>query len=558
MSSSDDKQAAKTAVLRAEPCADDSTGGKADADADVDANANANANATADSGSRRRLRLVTRKDIDDTTLFYNRHKDDVGPIKPEEEKDLNKKNFWFLLTQTWCIAFLIHLDKSTLSQASTMGIFKDVRMSKNEYNDLFVLFYAGYLIALWPGAALAQRIGHKQFITGSLLLWALLLGMHPLVKTGKQMMGLRFVLGMTESQIVPSTTVLHQAFFPPRKSPWVQLLWWASGSFANVLLTMVAYKLINDDQVGGLAGGISSWKWLHIMCVILTFIVAVPLMVFLPNNPSEAKWLTTREKVQTIRIIRETHSGISNKSFKWYQVRECFTDVKSWLFIVHMFFNELPNNTSQQLPLILVGFGFTPAQSALFNIAKPLWGSFLIVVSAALLYGTELGVGYTCAISYIPCFVGGLIMVSAPWSNKIALVVGTQISTFKPSYLLGLSWAGTTTVGYTKKLCLMSTCVVAAAVANMISPEFWQEKYKPRYILSWSFMTAFWLISPIMCLIIRWYLVNQNKQRAGERAATQGNDSEAEGLDTGTEILQLSDQDLDLTDRQNLRFVYPL
>lgn len=79
----------------------------------------------------------------------------------------------------------------------------------------------------------------------------------------------------------------------------------------------------------------------------------------------------------------------------------------------HMFFNELPNNTSQQLPLILVGFGFTPAQSALFNIAKPLWGSFLIVVSAAMLYASDLGVGYTCAISYIPCFVGGLIMVRA-------------------------------------------------------------------------------------------------------------------------------------------------
>lgn len=77
-----------------------------------------------------------------------------------------------------------------------------------------------------------------------------------------------------------------------------------------------------------------------------------------------------------------------------------------------MFFNELPNNTAQQIPLLLVGFGFSPAQSALFNIAKPLWGSFLIVVCAAMLYKTELGVGYTCAISYIPCVIGGVIMVS--------------------------------------------------------------------------------------------------------------------------------------------------
>lgn len=193
------------------------------------------------------LRLRTKQDIDDTTLFYNEHKGSVEPLDEKGVSRLNRKNFWFLLSQTWWVAFLIHLDKSTLSQASTMGIFKDVSMTKNEYNDLFVLFYTGYLIALWPGAAIAQRVGHKYFISVSLFLWALLLGMHPLVKTGKQMMALRFLLGMvsrtrrgergkkadtrqTESQIVPSTTVLHQAFFPPKKSPWVQLLWWGTSN----------------------------------------------------------------------------------------------------------------------------------------------------------------------------------------------------------------------------------------------------------------------------------------------------------------------------------------
>ncbi|OAA70880.1 Major facilitator superfamily domain, general substrate transporter [Akanthomyces lecanii RCEF 1005] len=505
----------------------------------------------------RALHFVTKRDIDDTTLWYNQHKASARALSPEEATKVTRKNFWFLLMQTWWVAFLIHLDKSTLSQASTMGIFKDVHIDKNQFNHLFVIFFAGYLIALWPGAALAQRVGQKQFIVGSLAIWALLLGMHPLAKSYSHLIALRFLLGMAESQIVPSTTVLHQAFFPPKKSPWVQLLWWASGSFANVLLTMVSYRLILDDNHHSLAGNLSSWKWMHIICVILTFIVVIPLAIFLPNSPVEAKWLTVDEKIHTIDMIRATHAGISNKTFKLSQVRECFTDPKSWLFILHMFFNELPNNTSQQLPLILVGFGFTPAQSALFNIAKPLWGSFLIIVSAAMLYLTDLGVGYTCAISYIPCFVGGLIMLTAPWSNKIALVVGTQISTFKPSYLLGLSWAGTTTIGYTKKLYVMSTCIVAASVANMISPEFWQSKYKPRYTLPWAFMTAFWFISPIMCLIIRFYLVHENKKRAAI-LAERGIDSDNDVLEVGSEIMHLKDDDLDLTDRQNLRFVYPL
>ncbi|KAJ5081842.1 MFS general substrate transporter [Penicillium alfredii] len=502
--------------------------------------------------------VVDEKDTDDTTYFYNTNKDKVRPLTPEAEGKLVRKNFWCLLSQTWWISFLIHLDKSTLSSASTMGIFKDVQMSKNEYNDLFILFYAGYLIALWPGAWISQRVGHKYFITGSLFLWALLLGCHCAIKTGKQMMAVRFLLGMTESQIIPSTVVVHQAFFPPKKSPWVQLLWWAFGSFANVLLTMISYKLILDDETGILAGSINSWKWLHIICAALTFAVFVPLLIFLPNSPLDARWLSTEEKVHTIEIIRKTHAGVSNSNFKWSQVRESFTDLKSWLFIIHLFFNELPNNTSQQLPLIVVGFGFTPAESALFNIVKPLWGFILILASAAMLYGTRLGTGYTCAISYIPCVIGGIIELAAPWSDKVALVVGTQISTFKPSYLLGLNWAGTTTTGHTKKLCLMASCVVAASAANMISPEFWEPKYKPRYVLPWAFMTAFWIISPLMCIIIRFYLQHENRRRERLLAEEGSQSDDNEVIDTGSELVKIGDRDIDKTDRENLKFIYPL
>lgn len=132
---------------------------------------------------------------------------------------------------------------------------------------------------------------------------------------------------------MPSTAILHQAFFPPKKSPWVQLLWWTAGSLANVMLTMVAYKLIKDDNAGTLIGGIASWKWLHIICAIVTFAIFLPLVFFLPNTPVEAKWLSTEEKVHTIEMIRRTRAGIVNSTWKWEQVKECFLDVKSWLFM---------------------------------------------------------------------------------------------------------------------------------------------------------------------------------------------------------------------------------
>lgn len=143
--------------------------------------------------------VISQEETDNTTYFYNTNKDNVRPLTPEIEGKLMRRNFWFLLGQTWWISFLIHLDRSSLSSASTMGIFKDINMTKNEYNLIFTLFYVGYLIALWPGAWISQRVGHKQFITASLFLWAVLIGVHPAVQTGKQLMAVRFLLGMVST-----------------------------------------------------------------------------------------------------------------------------------------------------------------------------------------------------------------------------------------------------------------------------------------------------------------------------------------------------------------------
>lgn len=160
--------------------------------------------AAIDSPRERRPTVIRQEDTDDTTYFYNVNRDKVGPLTPQAESRLIRKNFLCLLSQTWWISFLIHLDRATLSSASIMGIFRDINMSKNQFNQVFTLFYVGYLIALWPGAWLSQKVGHKRFITGSLFLWALLIGVHPAVKTGKQLMALRFILGLVSCYFVAS------------------------------------------------------------------------------------------------------------------------------------------------------------------------------------------------------------------------------------------------------------------------------------------------------------------------------------------------------------------
>lgn len=69
-------------------------------------------------------------------------------------------------------------------------------------------------------------------------------------------------------------------------------------------------------------------------------------------------------------------------------------------------------------------------------------------------------------------------------------------------------------------------------------------------------MTAFWFISPMMCLIIRLYLNHQNKLREKTLGLAEQNGGQEQGSE--------SEEDArggflgDMADRENLRFVYPL
>lgn len=76
--------------------------------------------------------------------------------------------------------------------------------------------------------------------------------------------------------------------------------------------------------------------------------------------------------------------------------------------------------------------------------------------------------------------------------------------------------------------------------------------------MPWAFMTAFWFISPGLCLVIRFYLKRENDRRMVLLEQSGGSDEENEVLDAGSQTIMIDDDDLDRTDRENLKFIYPL
>jgi hypothetical protein len=60
----------------------------------------------------------------------------------------------------------------------------------------------------------------------------------------------------------------------------------------------------------------------------------IPTVFLLPSHITTARFLTDEQKYLALERIRLNNTGTQNTTFKWSQVRECFLDIKQWIFVI--------------------------------------------------------------------------------------------------------------------------------------------------------------------------------------------------------------------------------
>lgn len=165
----------------------------------------------------------------------------------------------------------------------------------------------------------------------------------------------------------------------------------------------------------------------------------------------------------------------------------------------------------------------------------------------------------------VPAFVGAIIAISISYENKAGLLAGIFMTrTNGTAYIIGLSLSQATAAGYTKRLTRTVMFMLAYGIGNIVSPQMWRPQYSPRYRLPWIIQIVFsWFLAPGVLLLIRFILSRRNKEKL--TLLKEGTIDELDyGYidsvdDEGTTVKKKVDVSmLDLTDLENLRFIYPL
>ncbi|RSH82830.1 hypothetical protein EHS25_005820 [Saitozyma podzolica] len=419
-----------------------------------------------------------------------------GEIDPKEADRIRRKIDWHILPLMMTLYFVQFTDKTTLGSSSILGIKTDTHLTATEYNWLGTIFYLAYLIFEWPQTLGLQKFPPGKWMACNIFVWSVVLCCHAACTNFAGLFVCRFFLGVCEGSITAGFLIVTSMFY--------------------------------------------------------THIEATRRVGFCPMS---AYFLTQEEKIVAIERLRAHSTGIENKHWKREQFIEAITDWKPWAFAIFAAIDNLPNSLTNQSAMIINSFGFTVGQTTLLGMVSGAIEIITIYSSTLIIKKVPNSRGIVGACYFIPNIVSGIMMVSLPWTSKGGLLAAVYLGGLgTPGFVLSLSWCAATNLGHTKKTTANAMLLIGYCVGNLVAPQMWLAQYSPRYYIPWGVILASYTICPLMMLGIAWALRRENNRR--DRLTATGEIKVEKFYDENGE--EIDSTFLDMTDRKNLAFRYPL
>ncbi|MDB5816855.1 MAG: transporter [Rhizobacter sp.] len=240
-------------------------------------------------------------------------------MNPLEQKTVTKIG-WRLLPLLMVSYFIAYLDRVNLGFAGS-AMSKDLGFSSAVFGSAAGIFFIAYFLFEVPSNLALEKFGARKWIARIMFSWGVISALQAWVGGTTSFNIVRFLLGIAEAGFFPGVIFYITLWFPAAYRARIVGWFMFAIPISSVIGSPISGYILNMEGVGGMHG----WQWLFILeaipAVILTFFV----LLYLPDGPADAKWLTTEERtwLQTTlaeeRRNRESRNQISWKRtlFNW-------------------------------------------------------------------------------------------------------------------------------------------------------------------------------------------------------------------------------------------------
>lgn len=181
------------------------------------------------------------------------------------------------------------------------------------------------------------------------IIWGVILACHGATSSFVQLATLRTLLGIMESAVSPGFSLVTGIWYRRSEHPMRHGIWFVGNATSGLFGGLIAYGMEHIHSK------YSPWRYLFILFGCITILWGIVLLLFLPDSPLKARWLSPSERILANNRPQTTTKSFKTDVWKWDQAFEAVRDPKTWSLFFYIAFTAIPSAGSTNVRFI---FGF--------------------------------------------------------------------------------------------------------------------------------------------------------------------------------------------------------
>jgi hypothetical protein len=289
--------------------------------------------------------------------------------------------------------------------------------------------------------------------------------------------------------------------------------------------------LIGAGVLANLSGahGIAGWRWLFIICGVITICVALIGALVLPDFPATAKWLSDEERqFAQWRLVDDAKDNDDADAVSLLTgLKMALGDYRLYIFILFQHVSLLTQTFQYFFPSIVNTLGYNSTITLLLTV--PVWFATLLV--SLLVTWTSGRTGdrsiHIICLMCISC-IGNIIVVSTTATGPRFFAMFLMPLGSVTAYQLILTWVANSFFRpLVKRSASIAMCNLIGSMSSIYGSYMYPIGDAPRYLAGGGGVAGLCLFVAIIAFVIRLMLIRENKKL--ERAEADGHGSSGVG-----------------------------
>ncbi|KAM0194168.1 hypothetical protein ACHAPA_005151 [Fusarium lateritium] len=449
-------------------------------------------------------------------IKLGRSPDEHIAVSPADDARILRRIDLALLPLMLSVYFLQALDKATLSYASIFGLIDDTNLEGDQYSWLGSIVFLAQLIMQPPLALALVKLPIGKLTSAMVLAWGTTLVLMTWAREFRTLMVARFFLGAFEASIGPSFIAITQMWWRRREQTLRIGSWYCMNGLTWVLGSLITYGLASIDSK------MKPYQIIFLFFGAITIGVSFVMFFWMPDSPTEAKFLSDEDKIIAIERLRNNQMGVMSREWRTSHVVETLKDLKTWCWVAMIFCISVPSNGISTFgPLIIKSFVSDPFETILFNV--PVGVSHIIAVSGSAYISMKWKLkGPVIVMLCIPPIIGCAILLHFAHSldNKAVCLAGYFcLCTFTGITPLIYSWSAQNTAGDTKRKSTSALIFISGSAGNIVGPLLYTPDEAPSYTRGLRANLALYILVIGLVIVTSIHLARLNRLHTHRRVA---------------------------------------